>query len=89
MKHYNIQDKELYAKVFTRGDNFVDGGFPLRCPECTGDLDKNDDFNYMTEWTASYTCSKCNKNYAYQPSDMGQTLPWLVKYNTKAEVFNR
>lgn len=90
MKQYDIHNNvELYKKVFTRGDNFVDGGFPLRCPECEGDLNKNDDFNYSSEWTASYTCSKCNKKYAYQPTDMGQTLPWLVSYNSKGEVFNR
>jgi DNA-directed RNA polymerase subunit RPC12/RpoP len=86
MKQY---DKELYKKVFTRGDNFVDGGFPIRCPECLGNLNKNGDFNYVNDWTASYTCSKCGIKYAYQPSDMGQSSPLLEQYKDKDKLFKK
>lgn len=52
-------------------------------------LVSNNDFNYVSEWTASYVCTKCTSKFAYQPSDMDQTLPWIIKYDEKEEVFRR
>jgi len=62
-------------------------GFPNTCIECGGNLNSNGDFDYASEWTASYTCEKCKLKYAYQPTDMGQTLPWLMRYDNKNDVF--
>ena len=63
------------------------GGFPTTCIECGSTLSKNDDFDYMSEWTISFTCIKCGQKYAYQPSDMGQTVPWIKAYDDKNKLF--
>jgi len=65
------------------------GGFPTTCMECGAYLNKNSDLDYGKDWTATYTCEKCESKFAYQPSDMGQSLPWIVKYDNKNEIFNK
>jgi len=62
-------------------------GFPSHCPECKSILEKTNDFNYNSEWTCSYICSSCKSKFAYQPSDMGQSLEWIERYDDKHEVF--
>jgi DNA-directed RNA polymerase subunit RPC12/RpoP len=76
-------------KAFKLPSNDGFGGFPTTCLECGGKLEDHNDFNYASEWTASYICLKCGSKFAYQPTDMGQTLPWIIKYDEKEEVFRR
>ena len=66
---------EVVAKVF-RGS----GAFPNYCPECDKELKENDDYDYASDWWASYTCTGCGVKIKYMPTDMGQTLPQLVRY---------
>jgi len=66
---------KTYKRVF-KGP----GGFPSHCPECGGILKVNSDYNYANDWWASYTCMKCNRKIKYMPTDMGQTLPQLIRY---------
>ena len=83
-KKYSYKDQDKAFKLPSK-DGY--GGFPTTCIECGGYLERNSDFNYNSDWTASYTCEKCSRKYAYQPSDMGQTVPWIIKYDKKEEVF--
>jgi len=76
MKEYKWS--ETYKKVFKDGRN--SGGFPSHCPECKEPLVPNDDYNYASDWWASYTCTGCSARIKYMPTDMGQTLPQLIKY---------
>lgn len=82
VKKYNLKQMDKAFRI-----NTGYGGFPTTCIKCDNALKSNDDFDYNSEWTASYTCVSCGAKYAYQPSDMGQTLPWIVKYDHKEEVF--
>jgi len=50
------------------------------CIECDEALVSNDDYDYASEWWASYTCTSCGRTYRYMPSDMGQTMPTLEQY---------
>jgi len=86
MKHKQYNLRKLYedGKGICEGYN----GFPSICPECRGALADNSDFDYASQWTASYTCEACSLKFAYQPSDMGQTIPWFVKYDDKDTLFN-
>jgi len=77
--------KEMNAKAFVLPSEY--GGFPTTCMECGSRLENNKDFDYQKEWTASYTCTKCGAKFAYQPSDMGQSLSWISKYDAKEDVF--
>jgi DNA-directed RNA polymerase subunit RPC12/RpoP len=76
-------------KAFTLPSTNGNGGFPTTCLECGSRLASHNDFNYATEWTAYYVCTKCKAKFAYQPTDMGQSLPWIIKYDEKEEVFRR
>lgn len=73
-------------KAFILPSNSGYGGFPTTCIECGCRLKKNADFDYASEWTISYTCTNCKSKFAYQPSDMGQSLAWIEKYDEKHEV---
>jgi len=85
-KKYNKIDKAFtLPSTSTIGYN----GFPTTCLECGSILAKGSDFDYVTDWTACYVCTKCGSKFAYQPSDMGQSLPWIIKYEEKEEVFRR
>lgn len=76
---------EFKEKAFMESSRNI--AFPSVCMECGSLLARNGDFNYTDEWTASYTCTKCGSKFAFQPTDMGQSLLWLVKYDNKKEVF--
>jgi len=78
-----------YKVLWAVSKDKVYNGFPNMCPDCTSDIEVNGDFDYANEWTISYTCVKCGHKFAYQPSDMGQTLPWLVRYDRKEEVYGK
>jgi len=72
-KHYTWSKLD-HSKIF-RGS-----GFPTHCPECDSVLESNDDYNYASDWWASFTCTNCKIKIKYMPTDMGQTLPQLVQY---------
>ena len=80
LKRYD--NKDICPWVFN-GYN----GFPGTCPECKSKLERNADFDFNSDWTASYTCIACKSKFAYQPSDMGQSLSWIERYDNKDEVF--
>ena len=70
--------KKVVDKVF-KGP----GAFPSHCPECGHELKLNDDYDYMSEWWSSYTCTHCKTKIRYMPTDMGQTLPQLERYESR------
>jgi len=81
IKKYDNIEKAFELKI---KDSY---GFPTTCMECGCELERNTDFNYASDWTCSYTCKECKSKFAYQPTDMGQSLPWIEKYDIKDEVF--
>jgi len=86
MRHYSLKQQ---LKAFTIPSEPGNSAFPTTCVECGSRLRKNEDFDYMNEWTISYTCKKCGRKYAYQLSDMGQSVPLLVQYKNKEDVFKK
>ena len=84
LKKYKTRNWESKVWKNENGNHLIN-----TCIECGSKLEVNTDFNCASEWTASYTCTKCGSKFAYQPSDMGQSLPWLVRYDNKEEVFEK
>jgi len=56
-----------------------------QCPECSGELIHNGYKPGTDGWVSYYRCTKCNKKFQFEPSDMGQTLPSLEQI----ESFNQ
>ena len=79
MKAYTIKEMRKFADKVWRDS----GVFPSHCPKCDGRLKLNNDYNYNSDWWASYTCTKCKRKIKFMPSDMGQTLPQLIRYGKR------
>ena len=59
---------------------------PTTCVDCDGMLERNDDWDYNSEWWMSRTCTECGQKWRYMPSDMGQSLPSLERYESREET---
>ena len=78
-KEYTHKDN-WQKKAFILPSKSGYAGFPTTCIECGNALSRNDDYDYNSDWWASYTCDECGLKFMYMPSDMGQSLPTLRQY---------
>ena len=85
IKEYKTIDEQVKAYKLPAKDGYH--SFITTCIDCGSYLSKNSDLDYIKDWQISYTCDKCNSKFVYQPSDMGQTFPYLAKYDDKSELF--